>query len=75
MTAVTRDEHLQWCKNRAFEILNTGDREGAIASMTSDLGKWREPLYDSTTLSFLTLDALLFRKSTTEVKSWIEGFN
>ena len=29
----TREEHLQSCKQRALEYLNTGDVQNAIASM------------------------------------------
>ena len=36
---MTRDEHLQWCKDRALEYCNSGDTQQAYASMTSDLGK------------------------------------
>jgi hypothetical protein len=35
----TRDEHLEWCKERAMDYLNTGDVANAIASMMSDLSK------------------------------------
>ena len=38
----TRAEHLQWCKDRAIEILDSGDRTQAFASMGSDLNKHDE---------------------------------
>jgi hypothetical protein len=35
--ASTRDEHLAWCKRRAFEYVDTGDLAHAVANMESDL--------------------------------------
>jgi hypothetical protein len=71
----TRAEHLAWCKSRAIELLDRGDLTGAVASMMSDLGKWSEPLYDQTTLTFLTMDGLMFCKTSDQVRHWIDGFN
>jgi hypothetical protein len=34
-----RAEHLDWAKQRALEYLDRGERNNAIASMASDLGK------------------------------------
>jgi hypothetical protein len=36
---VTREEHMQWCKARALEYVESGDVQGAFASMASDLSK------------------------------------
>jgi hypothetical protein len=36
----TRGERLKWCKDRALEILDGGDIQGAFASMTIHLQKW-----------------------------------
>lgn len=38
----TRAEHLQWCKDRAFEYIDAGDTRNAFASFVSDLGKHPE---------------------------------
>lgn len=35
----SREEHLQWCKKRALEYVETGDLQQAYASMCSDLNK------------------------------------
>ena len=35
----TREEHLEWCKQRALEYCDRGDTINAITSMFSDLGK------------------------------------
>ena len=32
----TRADHLAWCKQRALELVDTGDLQGAFASMVSD---------------------------------------
>jgi hypothetical protein len=32
-TALTRDEHLAWCKRRALEYVGAGDLTHAVASM------------------------------------------
>ena len=37
-----RQEHLEWCKERALEYLNQGDAVNAITSMLSDLNKHEE---------------------------------
>lgn len=37
--AMTRAEHLAWCKQRALEYADQGDVQGAFASMSSDLQK------------------------------------
>lgn len=39
---MTRDEHLEWCKQRAREYLNDGDIKNAVTSMLSDLSKHPE---------------------------------
>lgn len=38
---MTRQEHMEWCKQRALEYVDT-DPQGAYASMVSDLGKHPE---------------------------------
>lgn len=70
----TREQHLDWCKARALEVLKSGDQEGAVASMISDLGKWERPLYDSLIVATLQMDGMMFCKTPDQVKHWIEGF-
>lgn len=38
----TREEHLLWCKNRALELVDAGDVQGAFASFVSDVSKHSE---------------------------------
>ena len=35
----SRADHLAWCKKRALECIESGDTQGAFASMASDLNK------------------------------------
>lgn len=39
---MTREEHLQWCKDRANEYIDTGDTKQALASFLSDMSKHPE---------------------------------
>ncbi len=41
-SGMTREEHLQWCKDRAMEYVSAGDMRMALTSMASDLGKHPE---------------------------------
>lgn len=71
----TRDEHLRYCKDRALEVLGTGDLKGAVGSMTSDLLKWDGgAMYDATTIAFLSMDGVMFCNTEAQVRHWIEGF-
>lgn len=38
----TREQHLEWCKKRALEYVDSGDTQGAFASMASDMRKHPE---------------------------------
>lgn len=38
----TKTEHLQWCKERAIEIVEEGDISGGWTSFFSDMGKHHE---------------------------------
>lgn len=40
--SMTRQEHLEWAKQRALEYADAGDIQNAFASMASDLGKHPE---------------------------------
>lgn len=72
---MTRDEHLQWAKQRALEYVYAADLQGAVASMVSDLRKHPE-LYDH---SGMQLGAMLltagFLDSADKMRKFIEEFN
>lgn len=38
----TRAEHLNWCKERALQYVDSGELQNAYASMASDMGKHAE---------------------------------
>jgi hypothetical protein len=70
-----RNEHLQWCKDRAMEYINRGEINEAFASFNSDMNKHPETANHSA----LKLGAMLFfgghLKSTYDMEKWIKGFN
>lgn len=72
----TREEHLQWCKDRALEILDeTGDVGQAYASFGSDMNK-HEETRDHSAIGLGV--ALLFgghNNTPDEMRKFIEGFN
>lgn len=72
---MTRDEHLQWCKDRALEYVDIGELQNAFASMVSDLSKHEKTVgHSGIGLGMLMLVAgLLGTRS--EMRDWIEGFN
>ena len=73
---MNRGEHLQWCKDRAIEILDrTGDTGEAYASFCSDMNK-----HDKTREhSAITLGVMLMlgghNNTVHEMKKFINGFN
>jgi hypothetical protein len=73
--ATTRAEHLAWCKKRALEYCDSGDVQGAFASMASDLNK-----HDGTTnhigiqLGMMQLMGGML-SSPAQMRHFIEGFN
>lgn len=42
MQNIGRAEHLEWCKDRALQYVDSGDLTNAYASMVSDLNKHPE---------------------------------
>jgi hypothetical protein len=70
---VTRDEHLEWCKQRAREYLQRGELANAVASMLSDLGTHPEMKPCPPELGMV---GILFAASNdrTAVSRFIEGF-
>jgi uncharacterized membrane-anchored protein len=68
----TRDEHLEWCKQRAREYLDAGDLANAVTSMGSDLDKHPELGCNPFLLMTGALDAQ--NGDSRKVREWIEGF-
>lgn len=70
-----RQEHLQWCKDRALEYVDQNDPSQAIASMLSDLRKHE----DTANHSAIELTGMLLLNgqlnTPDKVRRHIEGFN
>jgi len=75
MPDITRAEHLNWCKTRALELVDSGDLTLAYASMSSDL--LRHP--ETETHAGIELGMMLIMagelKTAHEMRKFIEGFN
>lgn len=66
-----RAAHMQWCKDRALDLVSDGDVAGALASMTSDLGK-----HDDTRdlVPFCLTAGMLNSQNAESMRLFIEGF-
>ena len=72
--AKTREEHLQWCKDRAMEHWRAGELEEACVSMIRDLDD--HPETKGTHNDFiLSLGVIYVTNHDHEgMRRWIEGF-
>lgn len=72
----TRQEHLQFCKDRAMEYVKEGNLLEAVTSMMSDLGKHPET---TATGALAALGLLAMQQAQAGdvdgVKRYIQGFN
>ena len=71
---MTREEHLNWCKRRAMEYVETNDLSQAVTSMLSDLGKHPDTKKSLDWASPLGVGILLM-KNKQRVVEFIQGFN
>lgn len=72
----SRSEHLQWCKDRALEILDeTEDVGQAYASFGSDMNKHPETQDHSAIQLGVMLLMGGHNRGTEEMRKFIEGFN
>lgn len=70
-----REEHLQWCKDRALEYVKQNDLQNAFASFQSDMGKHPETS-GHRALEMGTMLLIGGHLSTPQQMSdWITGFN
>jgi len=71
----TRQEHLEWCKKRALEYVDSGDLADAYASMASDLNK--HPETENHAAIQLGMMLLMGGHLSTidKMRKFIEGFN
>jgi hypothetical protein len=72
---MTREEHLEWCKERAIKYLDNNDLDNAWASIVSDLGKHVETANHSA----IRLGGMLllggYLRTGQEMRKFINGFN
>jgi hypothetical protein len=68
----TREEHLEWCKQRAREYLDAGELANAVASMGSDLEKHPETRFSPTLVAVGMLYVMDGDRQA--VRRWVEGF-
>lgn len=70
---MTREEYVQWCKDRAMEYVKRGDLLNGITSMMSDMDK-REDTKLGDTLSALGM-MVAMKRDPREAERFITGFN
>jgi hypothetical protein len=68
----TREEHLEWCKQRARVYIEAGDLANAVASMASDMEKHPECSVNKFLLALAMLHVANYDER--EVRRWVEGF-
>ena len=72
---MNRAEHLQWSKDRAVELAEEGDNQGAFASFQSDMKEHPETS-DHIALQMGTMLLMSGNLNTqSEMVTWIQGFN
>lgn len=72
---MTRNEHLDWCKQRATEYVDQNKLQDAFASMASDLQKHEETVdHPGIQLGMMMLMGGHL-KTATEMRRFIDGFN
>jgi len=69
----TREEHLDFCKQRALAYLDVGEIDNAVTSMLSDLGKHPETTAIGQKLSMLAI-IYMMNKDIDGARGFIEGF-
>lgn len=72
---MVRGEHLEWCKKRAIEYVDSGDLPSAFASMASDLGKHPETANHSAISvgMMMLMEGML--STPDQMRRFINGFN
>lgn len=73
---MTRQEHLNWCKQRALEYVTAGDNSQAFASMCSDVMQHPETeMHQSTNRLGMSLMMAGHLESPQQMRDWINGYN
>jgi hypothetical protein len=67
---------MQWCKDRAIQLLNSGDINGAFNSMMSDVMKHPETEHHASTNQLGTMLLMAGCLSLpAQMRDWILGYN
>jgi len=72
---MTRQQHLDWCKQRASEYLASGDVQNAYASMAGDLNKHPETEGHPAIQLGMMMMISGHLSSVPEMRKFIDGFN
>lgn len=72
---MNREEHLQWCKDRANQYLDKGDVQGAFASFNSDMSNHQETKDHIALQMGLALFMTGNLSTESQMRNWINGFN
>jgi hypothetical protein len=72
---ISREDHIQWCKDRALAYVELGDSNQAIASMISDLKKHPETTIAPAVERALLIPILFKQTDERKLIEWINGFN
>lgn len=75
MIKMTRQEHLQWCKDRANVYLDNGDTTQAYASFGSDMNKHPDTEKHSAIAMGIQLMMIGALSTITEMRKFINDFN
>lgn len=70
---MTRQEHIVWCKERALELLDSGDTNGAMASMMSDMTKHDETIGAMDAMKPIAMVTMM-SGNVNEIRKFIDGF-
>lgn len=72
---MTRAEHLRWCKDRAIAYIRAGNKDEALTSMLSDLGKHPETQDHPAIQLAMMLKVGGQLRTLSEIEKFILGFN
>ena len=72
---MTRDEHLQWAKDRALEYADRGDAQNAVASIGSDLAKHPDLASHAGIMLGMMMLMSGNLRGPQDIRHFIEGFN
>lgn len=73
---MNREDHIQWCKDRANQYIDNGDLQGAFASMSSDVVKHPETCHHASTNQLGMAQMIGGMLDTADkMRNWINGYN